>query len=84
MSIGSILNIAKNTLSINQSAIQVTSHNISNVNTEGYTRQEVVLTEENPSLFGDVLLGNGAKESGVIRYCDKYLDNRFTKNILSV
>jgi len=84
MSIGSILNIAKNTLSINQSAIQVTSHNISNVNTEGYTRQEVVLTEENPSLFGDVLLGNGAKVSGVIRYCDKYLDNRFTKNILSV
>ena len=48
MSIGSILNIAKNTLSINQSAIQVTSHNISNVNTEGYTRQEVVLTEETP------------------------------------
>lgn len=79
MSITSILNVAKNAISLNQTSIQVTSHNISNVNTNGYARQEVVLTEETPMLIGNVLLGNGAKVSGIIRYHDKYLDQQIAK-----
>jgi flagellar hook-associated protein 1 len=81
MSISSILNIAKNSLTVNQVSVQVTSHNISNVNTEGYSRQEVVLEEEAPSLIGGCLLGNGVKATGVKRYYDKYLDQQiFKKN----
>ena len=79
MSIASILNIAKNAVSLNQTSIQVTSHNISNVNTKGYSRQEVVITEETPMLIGNVLIGNGAKVSGIIRYHDKYLDQQIAK-----
>jgi flagellar hook-associated protein 1 len=79
MSITSILNIAKNSLTVNQVSVQVTSHNISNVNTEGYSRQEVVLAEETPSLIGSCLLGNGVKASGVKRYYDKYLDQQISK-----
>jgi flagellar hook-associated protein 1 len=79
MSISSILNIAKNALSVNQSAVQVTSHNISNANTEGYARQEVRLEEETPTLIGTCLLGNGVKVSGVLRYYDKYLDQQISE-----
>jgi flagellar hook-associated protein 1 FlgK len=79
MSITSILNIAKNALSVNQASVQVTSHNISNVNTEGYARQEVILEEEAPSLIGTAFLGNGVRVSGVIRYYDKYLDQQISK-----
>ncbi|MCX5807266.1 MAG: flagellar hook-associated protein FlgK [Proteobacteria bacterium] len=79
MSISSILNIAKNSLTVNQVAVQVTSHNISNVNTEGYSRQVAILEEEAPSLIGSCLLGNGVKASGVKRYYDKYLDQQISK-----
>jgi len=76
MSISSILNIAKNALSANQMAIQVTSHNISNVNTDGYTRQAPVFEEESASFVGGILIGNGVKVDSVIRYYDRYIDRQ--------
>jgi flagellar hook-associated protein 1 FlgK len=39
----------------------------------------VVITEETPMLIGNVLIGNGAKVSGIIRYHDKYLDQQIAK-----
>ena len=45
VSIASILNIAKNALSANQAAIQTVSHDVANVDTPGYSRQEAVLEE---------------------------------------
>ncbi len=76
MSISSILNIAKNALSASQMAIQVTSHNISNVNTKGYARQAPVFEEESASFVGGILIGNGAKVDSVIRYYDRYLEKQ--------
>jgi len=87
MSISSIrLNIAKNALFATQTAIQVTSHNISNVNTKGYARQEAVLNEATPLPTEIGLLGNGVVASRVIRYYDKYLrkaDNGYKTRTLS-
>ncbi len=76
MSITSILNIAKNAIGATQTSLQVVSHNIANVNTDGYARQEAVLDEEEPSPIGGVYLGNGVKVKSIIRYYDKYLDNQ--------
>ncbi len=76
MSISSIMNIAKNALFATQTAIQVTSHNISNVNTKGYARQEAVLNEATPLPTEIGLLGNGVVASRVIRYYDKYLEKQ--------
>ena len=42
------LNIALRGLLTQQRALDVTSHNIANANTEGYTRQEAVLNSEEP------------------------------------
>ena len=76
MSISSILNIAKNALSANQMALQVTSHNISNVNTKGYARQTPVFKEEAASSVGGILIGNGVKVDSVIRFYDKYIEKQ--------
>lgn len=76
MSISSILNIAKNALSASQMGLQVTSHNISNVNTKGYARQSVVFGENPPSSIGGVLIGNGVKLESIVRYADKYIEKQ--------
>ena len=74
MSIASILNIAQTALAATQASLQTTSHNIANVNTTGYARQEAVL-EEAPSIStAHGLMGNGVEVKGVIRYYDKYLE----------
>jgi flagellar hook-associated protein 1 len=69
MGLSAILNVARNAIFANQVAMQVTSHNIANVNTDGYARQEARL-EEAP--WG--LLGNGVMVAGFTRYYDKYLE----------
>lgn len=76
MSISSILNIAKNALSASQVGLQVTSHNISNVNTKGYARQSPVFEEASPSSIGGLLIGNGVKVESIIRYADKYIEKQ--------
>ncbi|HPU29296.1 MAG TPA: flagellar basal body protein [Syntrophorhabdaceae bacterium] len=76
MSISSILNIAKNALSASQIGMQVTSHNISNVNTKGYARQAPVFEELSPSSIGGLLLGNGVKVESIVRYADKYIEKQ--------
>ena len=76
MSISSILNIAKNALSASQIGMQVTSHNISNVNTKGYARQAPVFEELSPSSIGGLLLGNGVKVDSIVRYADKYIEKQ--------
>ena len=74
MGITSVLNIAKNAMLASQFAIQVTSNNIANVNTEGYSRQVADVKEGSlvPSEFG--LLGTGVKVEGLITYYDKFLE----------
>jgi flagellar hook-associated protein 1 len=74
MSISSILNIAKNSMAVMQTSLQVTSHNIANVNTVGYSRQEAVLTEATPMPTEVGLLGDGVSVQGIIRYFDRYLE----------
>ena len=49
MSIAAILNIAQSALSASQAAIQTVSHNVANVDTPGYSRQQVVLEEATPT-----------------------------------
>jgi flagellar hook-associated protein 1 len=75
MGIASILNIAKNAMAASQTSVQVTSHNVANVNTAGYSRQEAVLEEAPPMPTASGLLGNGVVINGITRYCDKFLDS---------
>ena len=48
MGLDGLLDIGKSALSAAQQALTVTGHNVANVNTPGYSRQEAVLTERSP------------------------------------
>jgi flagellar hook-associated protein 1 len=69
----SILNTAKLGLRSQQLAIEVTGQNISNVQTEGYSRQEVNFEATNPRSFSLGQLGTGVRVAGIERSHDEFL-----------
>lgn len=71
------LNIGKSGLFASQKAVNVTSHNISNANTEGYSRQRVNLVTTRPettSASDAGQIGTGVKVDTVTRVRDNFLD----------
>ena len=59
-----------------QAALQTTSHNISNANTEGYTRQRVEFGTLPPQFFGGSYFGSGVQVAGVERVYNGFLANQ--------
>lgn len=77
-----VLNAGTNGMSAAQAAMQTTSNNISNANTDGYSRQRVNLVTSNPyTLAGVGQLGTGVRMESVTRVVDDYLVKQsFTEN----
>ncbi|MGD0586039.1 MAG: flagellar hook-associated protein FlgK [Oryzomonas sp.] len=74
MSLNSILQIGSSAASAYQTAINVTSENISNVNTPGYSRQTAVLeTAPQSSPSGGLFMGNGVGVVSIQRAYDAVL-----------
>lgn len=73
MSSVNLFNIAKSGMFANRSALATTGHNIANVNTEGYSRQRVEQTPNEPVGIGGLNLGTGVKVSQIRRINDEYL-----------
>jgi flagellar hook-associated protein 1 FlgK len=71
---GGLLSIGTSGLMAAQRALNTTSHNIANVNTEGYSRQRVDQTERIPSFDSGVYVGNGVDTQSVSRLYDKFVD----------
>lgn len=67
------LNIASRALTTNLAALQVIGHNIANVNTEGYSRQNVLLQTSGYQEFGNGFFGKGVEIATVTRNHDAYL-----------
>jgi flagellar hook-associated protein 1 FlgK len=74
--IGSTLNIAKQALNAQQVGINVSGHNISNVNNEDFSRQDVPHTTTTPTKFGNFYFGTGVQVETVRRTSDQLLENR--------
>ncbi len=72
--INGILDSAKRALIAQQYSIQVTGHNIANVNTLGYSRQRVHLTTSAPVDSMPGQLGTGVKPAEVQRFRDLFID----------
>ncbi|MHB8766470.1 MAG: flagellar basal body protein, partial [Deferrisomatales bacterium] len=53
------LNIARSSLVAHQAAIDVTGHNLANVQTEGYSRQRPALTQALPIPTAHGTMGSG-------------------------
>jgi len=70
---GDILGTAVSGLLSFQRALSTTSHNIANVNTEGYSRQNVELDTRNPSYLGGFFVGNGVQVNAIERSYDDFI-----------
>src|SRR3569832_2961559 len=70
---GGLLNVGLSGLLATQRALTVTGHNISNANTEGYSRQRGDLTSRLPQLYGSSYVGNGVDVGAVSRIYDYIL-----------
>lgn len=87
MNLLSSLNISAGALSVNEKAISVVSHNVSNMNTEGYHKQRVNLEARNiAGQIGDnpnnqVRANGGVKIANVMRYNDDYLNNYYRQQL---
>lgn len=60
-------------MSANTAMLETVSHNISNANTEGYSRQEVQLATENGRYTGAGFYGRGVRVVTVARTSDPYM-----------
>jgi len=74
--LGLVLTIAKNALAAQRYGIDVTGHNIANVNTPGYSRQNPVYEAIEPAPYGGVLLGRGVDIDQVLRVSDQFIENQ--------
>ena len=72
----SVLSTGTGALLAFQRALSTVSHNVANVNTEGYTRQRVDFAARNPSDRGYGYVGNGAQVADIRRMADDLATSR--------
>ena len=83
VSLFNALNITANALGVNESAISVVSHNVANMNTEGYSKQKVNLATRNiAGIIGNnvdaqIRANGGVMIANVMRYNDSYLNGYY-------
>ena len=73
-----ILSSAGQALLTQQQAINVTSHNIANVNTPGYSRQRLRISTNTPVDTSVGLMGNGVSADSIERIYDRFLSAQIT------
>jgi flagellar hook-associated protein 1 FlgK len=81
MSTFSGLNISRLGLMAQQKALEVTSHNVANANTPGYSRQVAHMSPTTPLAYpnGKGMLGSGVLVDEVTRVRDRFLDSQIRK-----
>lgn len=82
--ISNLFNITKKSLMINQLKLDTIGQNIANINTEGYSRQRVVVEADDPIDYGGISLGSGVKLTALERVRDLSLDEQFRKENTSL
>jgi flagellar hook-associated protein 1 FlgK len=71
------LGIGYSALNAAQIGVETTSHNISNAENEGYTRQKVIQSAATPLNTSGVINGNGVHVTDVKRVFDNFVFTRF-------
>ena len=77
MGIFDVLGVGYSGLSTSQNGIETTSHNISNVNTPGYSRQRIEQKAKYPLDTASGELGTGVKTEEIVRLHDEFVYGRF-------
>lgn len=76
--IGATLNIAKSAIAAQQYGLNVTGHNIANVNNPDFSRQNADHISTQPAPYGGFLFGTGVNVRQVEQTVDTLLENRLT------
>ena len=72
------MNIAQQGLYTAQTNLNITSHNIANAETEGYSRQYAVQSATSPLTNGRRgMIGTGTEITNVLQHRDAYLDDKY-------
>ena len=71
-----ILGTAVSGLRAFQRSLETTSHNIANVNTEGYSRQRVELATSQGQFKGSGYVGSGVEVANITRSYDQFVTNQ--------
>jgi flagellar hook-associated protein FlgK len=70
-----LLSIGSSGVTAYQRALATVSNNIANVSTDGYTRQDVSLSSNQPRQVGNSYLGTGARFDSVQRQYDAFVES---------
>jgi len=76
MGINRLVEIGKSALFTAQQAISVAGHNIANVNTPGFSRQQVTLAENRPENGSPGQIGTGVHAESIRRSFDSFVDQQ--------
>lgn len=76
--LSSLLDIARSALTTSQQSMAVTGHNVANVNTPGYSRQEAVLAERIPLSGQPGMVGTGVQATTIRRQVDQFINQQLT------
>ncbi len=68
-----LVNIALSGLNANRVALDVTAQNVANVNTEGYSRQQALMTSVNGSKNDRLSAGSGVEVTSIRRVTDQFV-----------
>lgn len=82
--VNAVLSIARTALLTQQLAIEVTSHNVANVNTPGYSRQQLVMEPNNSTTIGLGEIGTGVHGQAIIQYHDKFMTAKVNQQVSSM
>lgn len=80
------LNLAVRGLYTAQRNLDVVNHNLNNINTPGYSRQQAIQAASKPMALADGtgMMGTGSDVTGVQRVRDEYLDFKYWSENLSL
>ncbi len=79
-----LMNIARGALLAQQKGLDVTGHNIANVNTPGYTRQTLILESSEETPLTRIKLGYGVTADSVIQAFDRFTAKNITEKTASL
>jgi flagellar hook-associated protein 1 FlgK len=80
MNFGGLLNIARSGLTTSQAQIAVTSQNVTNAQTPGYSRQRLLVQSSTPQVLPQGIFGTGVQSEGTERMRNELMDWSFRRD----
>jgi len=74
--ISNLFNIGSSALSAFQQSLAVTAHNMANVDTKGYSKQDAILAEASPINGRPGQIGTGVQVTAIQRNVDSFIDGQ--------